>query len=384
MSELDSMPDGAYFGLPEDVYHDIPRLSGSGIKEICVSPLDFWSQSWMNNLRDAEDIEEEDSAAKKLGRAYHKLLLEGDEAFEKSFAVAPDKKDFPDALDGAEALKEACADLGLKKNGKIADLCERIREADPRIQLWPDIMADFHERLAGRQVLTKRQWHEIEKVRFVLKHMPSVRAGFSGGFPEVSLLWTENGVKLKSRADYLKPRGKYAAVIDIKTFGNVMQRPIDEIPATEIARNRYFIQPVTYTHGRQAMRALWAKHKMKMINVISGESPSEEWCASVMEAERTQFHFLFAQTGGVPNIIARGFAASVDYGVSIQSLEAWNRGLSEYRYGVSMFRQCMNKYGPDVPWIIDYGVRDLRDDEFPIYALNSNLPLQNDDAEDAA
>lgn len=123
---------GIYFGLTEDEYHADPSFSSSGIKDITVSPLDYWVKSWMNpNKVDKE------GPALRLGKAYHKLILEGREAFEATYAVKPDKDDYPDALDGAAALKAYCESLDLKKSGSIAEMCARIREVDNTVELWP-------------------------------------------------------------------------------------------------------------------------------------------------------------------------------------------------------------------------------------------------------
>jgi hypothetical protein len=349
--------DGIYFGMPDDEYHAIPRLSASGIKEIVVSPLQFWFKSFLNPDREPD----EDTTAKKLGKAYHKLILEGEEAFDACYAVAPCRDDHPDALDGAEALKAKCDELDLKKSGRIADLCERIRDADPAVKLWPDIMEAFRQSCAGREVLTKAQWLDLERVRFVLRHMPSIRSAFTGGRPEVTILWTHpSGVKMKARLDYLKPRGDTAAILDVKTFGNVMDKPIEDAPSVEIARNRYFVQPVIYTEARKAAAAMWAKHGMAAVH---GETPDEAWLKAVLGPARSQFHFVFVKTGAIPDVIARGVA--------------------EYRYGVAMFRRCLEQYGTDTPWVQDYGVRAIRDDEFPLWALTTNLPMIDDQTEAA-
>lgn len=370
------LPNGIYFGLPEDQYHAIPRLSASGIKTLRTSALQYWYETL------APDREpEKETPAKKLGRAYHKLLLEGREAFEAAYAVAPKREDYPDALSGLEALKAKCEELDLKKSGTIAALSERIREADPSVQLWSDIMAEFEAEAGERERLTQDQWIEIERMAFVLEHMPSIKTAFTGGYPEVSILWTNSqGVKMKARLDYLKPRGDKAAILDIKTFGNVMNKPIEEVPATEIARNKYFIQPVVYSEAVKAAAKMYRQKGMDIIHSF-GIDPDEEWCDNLFSSEDTQFHFVFAKTGGVPDLIAREFRPYETFsGLGMQSNEYWGKGLADYRYGVAIYRQCMERYGPDVPWVIDRGVTALRDEDFPLWALTNNTPDIEDEA----
>lgn len=356
------MDDGIYFGLPEADYHALPRLSASGIKTLTNSPLQFWLQSWMNPEREPDT----DTPAKKLGRAYHKLILEGDEAFDAAYAVKPSPEDYPDALAGAAALKDRCGDLGLKRTGTIAEMCARIREADPAVQLWPDIEAAASEDSAHRETLTRAQWSEIQRVRFVLSHMPSIKAAFTDGYPEVSCLWTcpRTGVQMKCRIDYLKPRGEgLAGILDLKSFGNVMDKAITAAPVTEITRNRYHIQPPCYFDGWAAMQAMWQRDGMAMVH---GDAPPEEWLSAVLTAKRPTFHFVFVRTGGVPDIIAREFAEfDTHYGMTLHPSEVFRCARSQYRAGQVLFAKFMDQNGPGTPWITDYGVQALTDFDFP-------------------
>lgn len=371
------LPNGIYFGMPEDQYHALPRLSASGIKTLRVSPLRYWRENLDPNRKPPKD-----SDPKKLGRAYHKLLLEGQEAFDAAYAVAPCKEDFPDALSGVETLRAKCEELGLKKSGTLAEMCARIRAVDPGVQLWDDIKAEFEDLAGERERIKRDEWLEIQSMAYVVRHMPSLRTAFTGGFPEVTLLWSHpSGVSMKARLDYLKPRGEAAAIIDIKSFGNVMDKPIEDIPANEISRNRYFIQPVVYTDARNAAGVMWRKKRSEVVHVLSGEQPSDEWLSAVFGAGNTQFHFVFVQTGGVPDIIAREFRPYEDIlGMGVQGNQYWGRGLAEYRYGAALYRQCMEKYGADVPWVTDHGLRALKDEDFPLWALSNDVPLIDDEA----
>lgn len=376
------LPDGIYFSLPEDQYHALPRLSASGIKTLLVSPLQFYMESWMNPEREESD----DTAARKLGRAYHKLILEGDDAFDAGYAVAPEKSDFPDALDGAAALKEKCADLGLKKTGTIPELCERIAYADPAVELWPVIKAAAMEEAAGREVLTRSQWQEIQRMRYVLQHMPTVRSGFTGGYPEVSILWTDTmtGVRLKARMDYLKPRGTVAGILDLKTFANVMEKPMELAAATEIQRNRYHVQPPVYFAAWEAGAAMWRERGAEAVTVCAGPEPSEAWLTEVFEARRPQFHFVFAKTGRVPDVVVREFAEFETYGGNtLQPTEYFRGARTQFRRGVALFRRYMRDVGPDAPWVTDYGVKTLADTDFAMWFVEQNLATGTD-LEDAA
>jgi len=367
--------DGLYLGMPEDDYHAIARLSASGIKTLIGNPYKFWKESAFNPRRKAK----EDTPAKKLGRAYHKLLLEGDEAFDATYAALPSKDDYPDAIDGSEALKAECERLGLKKNGPLLAMCERILEKEPGLELWPVILSEFKEASGDKEQLTKAQWEEIQEVRFVLNHLPDIKGAFTNGWPEVTLLWTQSGVKMKCRLDYLKPRGNLAAILDLKSFANVMDVPVETVPGIEIGRNRYFVQPIVYTEGREAIGSMYRKG-MDVVHVLSGEAPSKEWLDSVLLPERSQFDFVFVQTGGIPNIVPCEFAPGQTFGgQGFESNEYWMKGLIEFRNGVDRFRKYAAEYGTDTPWIVAYRLKKLSDMDFKPWALEYERDLPEED-----
>jgi hypothetical protein len=370
-----SMQDGIYFGMDEALYHSIPRLSASGVKELRISSLKFWFQSWMNPNRE----EDKDTPARKLGRAYHKLFLEGDAAFDASYAVAPSKDDYPNALDGGAELKAKCEELGLKKSGTIAELCDRLRQEDYTLELWPDIMAEFEQECGEREVLSRSQWEEIQRARYVLNHMPEIADIFTGGQPEVTILFTDGGVPMKARLDYLKPGAGLASIVDLKSFGNVMGKPIEDVPEGEISRNDYFVQPVVYSRARKAARQMWADHGIGCVHTHD-DGPDEDWIASVLEPEKSEFVFVFVQTGGVPDIAVVEFVQTETYGgMGHQLTEHWKRGRDTYRYGLTLFRRCMEQYGEAIPWVAHRPRRKLSDVDFPPWALSQNIPDLNDE-----
>lgn len=370
------LPDGCYFGLPEAEYLALPRLGASGIKTIGVSPLQFWLESPLNPKR----VERDETPARKLGKAIHKLLLEGDEAFDATYAVAPTKADHPDAIDGGKALQAECKRLGVKASGTIAEMCERLREADPVLQLWPDIMDEFNGQAEGRIVLTRAQWDEIQQVRYVLNHMPDVKSAFTDGFPEVTILFHDGDVPMKARLDFWKIRRDAAGILDVKSFANIMLKPIETVPEEEIGRNGYFVQPVTYTLAREAARKLWLAQGMDMIHVIDGPEPTKAWLDIALGSDKCRFDFLFVQTGGVPNIVPVEFAEYETFGgQGRQTYEYWRKGFALYRQGIRRFRECMKLYGPDVPWIVNYPPRRLKDEGFRPWALEYTEDFQPDE-----
>src|ERR1700722_18275726 len=100
MQQGDSPEPGIYFNMPVDEYHRIPALSNSGIKQLLVSPLNYWH----HNLN-PDRTEERDTAAQRFGTATHCRLLEP-ACFPERYATEVHADDFPGALDTVDDLKK--------------------------------------------------------------------------------------------------------------------------------------------------------------------------------------------------------------------------------------------------------------------------------------
>ena len=80
------LPLGVHFGLDDEIYHADPGLGSTDIRRLLQSPADFWHHSKWNPDRPVSDTD-----AKTWGRAFHKLTLEGPEAFARAYVMEPDK-----------------------------------------------------------------------------------------------------------------------------------------------------------------------------------------------------------------------------------------------------------------------------------------------------
>src|ERR1700730_11283756 len=80
-----------------------------------------------------------DSPAKQKGRALHKLVLEGEEAFAE--APLPDR--YPGCLVTRDDLKAKCRDLGEPVSGTKAELAKRIKANAPDVVIFDEVMAIF-------------------------------------------------------------------------------------------------------------------------------------------------------------------------------------------------------------------------------------------------
>jgi hypothetical protein len=357
-------PPGIYFGLPFDIYRAAPAFSATGIKQILVSPMDFYMNSWLN----AEREPEKDTPARILGSAYHTAILEGLDAFEAAYAVKPDPSEYPGVLVSADDLKAMCDTLGLPKSGTKAAMAQRIREIDAVVPLWDEIVEQFQVENADKIHLARGQWMEIRKAMFVIERMPSVRKIFTGGRAEVSIFWDAGGVPMKARLDYLKP----GMIGDLKSFANINSREITEAVVGEVARNRYFIQPIVYTAAVVAAAKMLEEHGEAAVH---GEVDMD-WLRSAL-AKRPKFTFVFQQTGNVPNVLARDFLQHERYGGQGQTTNAyWTKGQMAVNEGLRRFKWCMETFGADTPWIVDHKPKAFDDSDFPLWVLDAVPELE--------
>jgi len=352
---------GIYLGLDEDEYHEDPSFSSSGVKNMTVSPLDYWVNSWMNPNKD-----DKPRPAMQLGKAYHKLVLEGREAFDACYAVEPDKADYPDALFGSADLKAHCKELGLKAAGTLDEMCERIREVDTTTELWPVIKGAFKDERGAREPLSKSDWEDLNLVDFVMRRSPSTKNAFVGGVPEVSMFWREGDTPMKARIDYVKPQ----ALLDLKSFANQMNDEIVSAVAKEVARRRYFIQPVVYTRGWEVMKTLYSANGS---SIIQGDG-DQDVIVKALKDKRTRFFFVFLQTGGTPNVVVREFNQIETFQKSGGMQNSyWSIGEQTFRRALHLHQKFMAETGPAEPWIADFGNKPFQDIDFPIWMLNQPL-----------
>ena len=352
---------GIYFGLAEDAYHADPALSSSGIRNLLISPLDYWVNSPLN-----PGYVDEKTDAMMAGTAFHRRLLEP-ARFAELYASVPVREDYPDAIDGHEGLKAECERLGLKKSGKIADLCLRILDADPSARLWPVIYDRLMGDREGKIVLKPAVLADIERAAaIILAHNAAAKA-MTGGFAEVSIFWIdpETGIRMKARLDYLKTK----AIVDLKTFNNSLGKPIAAAVASAVANGGYHVQAAVYDAAVEAAKQMMMERKSAAIH-INGPDVPNDWLTNFAACRHHTFVFVFIEQGPATNVLVREFRQVETFGGNGASQNMyWQAGHAGFRLGVSRYVECMKKFGTEKPWIDDEPIRPFRDEEFPLYML---------------
>lgn len=328
---LSAQPDGIYFDMPEAVYHAEPRLSASGIKRILQSPLDFYVRSWWAG----EDREpEETSDAMDLGKAYHKRIVEGREAFYRVYGEAFDPSQHPTALRTVDDLRCELKARGLKVGGNKDELVQRLIEADPDLEILDQLCAEWANQRRDKILLPAKTLRRIEIAAAMIEKHPDLSKAFTGGRPEVSIFWTdaETGVKMKGRLDYLKRR----AFVDLKSYSNPYGKPLHNAVISAFAGGRYQIQIAVYA---EAIRAAVEQFGLEG------------------EAEREAF-FVFQTSGPAPVALGYRLPRSTVYEV----------GRLQMRKGIETYKRFSETFGAD-PWIEPLPIRDIDDLEIPNYAM---------------
>ena len=351
---------GIYFGLSEEAYHADPALSNSGISHLLISPLDFWTHSPMN-----PDFEDKKTDAMIVGTAFHRRLLEP-ERFESMYAALPSRDEYPDAIDGGEALKAECERLELKKSGRISELCDRILEAYPEAQLWPVINERLLDEREGMTLLPRAKLDNIERTaEIVLAHQSAAKA-ITGGVAEVSIFWIdeESGVRMKARIDYLKIK----AIVDVKTFNNALRRPVDVAIAMAVANHRYDVKVAVYGDAVEAAKMMLRRDKTKAIHFENGAEVENDWIAALAACETHSVVFVFIEQGAVSNVRVREFCRSEALGGTVNLY--WGSARDGFREGVRIYADFMKRFGPEQPWIDDQPMRPFVDQDFPLWMFN--------------
>lgn len=348
---------GVYFDMSFADYLTDPSLSASGIKDLLVAPETYYGRCAFN-----PEHERKETAALADGSAYHVRILEGRNAFDAEYAVAPNEADHPDAIIGGTALKAACGELGLPKSGTVAELSKRIECVAVGMETWIGVMQRFEEANSGKTFIKSELADKIERQAKLLESIPDVAKAITNGFAEVSIFWRdpETGVPLKARIDYLKTR----AQVDLKSFANPNGKPIDTAIAHAVANYRYYVQAAV--HSEAVIQAKALMHDGKF---TAKSPPSAEWIKAFTETPAHAFIFLFLEKANVPCIRLKEFArynAAAGPGSRTPSL-AWDAGQGCFRHGVRVWAEFMERFGPGTPWIDVPPLSQFCDEDFPMY-----------------
>ena len=380
--------DGVYFNMPEAEYHKIPALSASGIKNLLISPVDFWARSWMNPRYQFE----EDTDAQIVGTAYHKRICEGRDLFYSHYAPTFTGEDLPARVDD---LRAALKSWGHKTDGNSNDLIARCARLG--IATYATARADYMAKNDGKTFVSADLIDSIEISAAMIEMHPVLSKCFKGGYPEVTVIWTEEHtierapteeeiaaaqnedlmsvlsaqpmptekikIRFKARFDYLKPR----AVVDLKTFENRGNKSVDRAIYGTIASYKYHIQATFYLRAVQKAQKFCEHDRLlppdapkEEIRVFGNSHPRNEiiaFCEKLRQTEEHDFYFVFQQKGIAP--FARGY--------KFPRTTMWSVGNAQIDAAIRLYKDCLQKFG-EGQWVDDAQIEELADEGFPVWA----------------
>lgn len=350
------MNPGIYFGLPDEEYHALPYLSATGIKNLLVSPMDFWARSHMNPFKEED---EQESEAKTLGKAYHKRILEGRAAFFDCYAplfVCEDKN----VLKGNKEMEKWLKANEVKGySGKTKDeLIAMVLLKDSEQLIYDVLEEDYKNAHKGKDFLDPKMIRKIELSAAMIEAHPSLKYYFIGGQPEVTVIWDDEqyGLRMKARFDYLKIN----AVNDLKTFANMMNKPIERAVYGEMASRKYHIQAALYLRAVERAKFHVGNGRFFSKNESLLKPDFHNWLAAFRDSDSHTFNFVFQQKGPAPVSVGAVFSSE-------DPMHA--NALSVIEQAVDLYKRNAEVFGTDgTPWV------DMRDpilldwQSYPAYA----------------
>lgn len=362
MSDLQIITEpGVYFNIPDKVYHASPGLSSSGIKNLLISPLDFWVAS-VDPER--EDV---DTEANIFGRAMHRRTLEGKEDFYNHYAILPAKEDYPDTHYTLDQLKMLCTQNRVCREktraGTIANLVQEV----PGVEIFDNIIDKFKVANEGKIILRADQGREIETRHEIIDMHPDAQKAFRNGRAEVSIFWRdeETGLLLKSRIDYLKIN----ASVDLKTFTNQRRAPVDRAIGMSVAQYQYHIQGFFYKRAVEAAKKMLINEKPSehILEYISSPANSD-FIEALIECPEHDFWFVFIESGKAPNIRVRRLDKKSPEG---STNSYWHAAEIAFNRGVEIYKAFKEAHpDPATPWHEYVRWSPFEDHDFPLYMLD--------------
>lgn len=338
---------GIYFGMTEEIYFGDASLGSSDAKNLTTDIEKFWEHSRFNPNRPDTETD-----AKLKGQALHKLVLEGEAAFDKAFTVDMVPENHPGALVTGKDLEAFCRNRKIAGySGKAkADLIAMIKREAPEAIIFDEIYATFlaMAQRDGKKILKPKVAEEVRQAAAAMSINEHLANAFSGGPSEVSIFWRdEHGIPCKARIDKLKPR----TLVDLKKSDNLRGRSFAEALRRDLVAYRYDIQAEHYFQGYAHLFEFAREGR------IFGDCPLRaDWGQRIADPEAIEFTWVFRSTVGAP--ICKGVRLP-------RTSPVLNRARREIAEGKRLYLDCMERFGPDQMWVSNTPIAELGETDFP-------------------
>jgi len=327
--------DGIYFHLDADAqYHPASGLGSGDIKRLYYNPSAYWWNSPLNPMRPPRT----ETNFMTFGKAVHVRVLEGEEKFNRLYECAYEGDDLLRTDDDIKAWLTARGVTPMK--GLKADRVAQALTLDPEVKIADVIKA--RAEAEGRVILPADEYRRIVISSKLIADNPDLATAFSGGMPEVAIVWTEivdgEPVKCKALLDYLKIRG----IGDLKSTSNPKEIAFPNLCRIRFAERRMDIQAAHYLRAREFIPRFVEEGR-----VFGDHDP--EWLRKVAAQEEYGFAFVFFSTTGAPET----WPLSLSPGNPILDIAADHRATALQNYV-----RCRREYGDDM-WLSREPIREL-------------------------
>lgn len=206
---MNLLPDGVYIDLSETAYFAQKRNGSSDLKTQWKDPANWWWSSPFNPKRKARKWLFGND--RDYGRAFHYLLLEGEDAYAEKVRISPH---------------------------------ENFTTKDAKV--WRD---QCH--LDNLTMISEEMDEGIRHMVALVENHPQLAEAMADGLSEVSVLWTdERGHRLRARFDKLLP----GYILDPKSYGAHSKGQDDHDRALRIvAALSYDVQRYLYDVAREKL-----------------------------------------------------------------------------------------------------------------------------------
>lgn len=345
------IPDGIYFGMPEDRYHADPALGSTSLKELVLDPIEYQHERLHGGER-------KETFALKWGSAIHCRVLEGRQSLADRFPIAPAVADYPDALVTMEHLRAHAKKIGVKPGTKKEDAIAAIRDFDDEVVIWDQVWAKFEAENADKTIIPRDALVHIERAAQWMQRdailAPVMEDGtLTAGASEVSIFYQENGVRLKARLDHLLAH----AVVDLKSFRAIMAERLKPAAKKAVSRMRYDLQAAAY------IRALHAAAKLHTAGKVFNNPYPPEFLDTVFKtlaAKQMKWIWVLIKASGAPQPVVAEF--------SLDSM-IFRQAAVDIDDAIKNYRDLSEKFGLDNDWVPANSAEIWGDTDWPAWAF---------------
>lgn len=340
-----------------DYLRDIGHGYGA-IRDLFLSPIEWWEDSIWNPLRDASDDDAKNKAFQR-GEALHTYVLEGAPLYNKVYGVRPTRASVPEALDTVEDLKAACERHGFDTRGLKADLVSRLVGPPikagkkwvyrPREVVLAHLQKEFA--LTGRKPVDQQDHFRILRLhRMMMRDHEELKVGRDSltlkhalhkALNEVSVYWVdENGIRHRARFDILKPNFSG----DLKSITQWKKTDFKKSLLREIILRGYMVQAAHYHHGRVALRQAVAEGR-----VFGGNKTQRKLLERIAEADYWGWINIFAKMDGAPQV--KAIVTMPEAGRFQEAMQQRQEAIANYLFNLELHGSLHTPwFDPEIVW----------------------------------